>query len=107
MIPVRRDAILTWIIANLVIGFAAAVPLLIAIPLASYLWNPAPQPGNDLPAAVTVFLIGTTSLTAIALFANRALCRRLATTRWQVVAYWSVTMVVLLSPTVYFLLTKP
>jgi hypothetical protein len=102
---VRFNAILTWLVANLVVGFAATVPLLTAIPLASYVWGPDTRAGYDLPVAVSMFLIGTSALTAIAFFANRALRRQLATTQSQVAAFWSVTMVVLLAPTGYFLLT--
>jgi hypothetical protein len=104
---VRFNAILTWFIANLVIGFAAAVPLLSAIPLARYGWATAPPPSNEIAVAVLIFLAGTSFLTAVAVFANRALRRQLATTQQQVVAFWSVTTFLLLAPTAYFLTAKP
>jgi hypothetical protein len=104
---VRFNAILTWLIANLVIGFMGAVPLLSGLPLAAILWGSSPEPGGDFAVAASIFLIGTSAFTAIAVFANRALRRQLATTQRLAVAFWPVTLVVLLSPTVWFLLTRP
>jgi hypothetical protein len=104
---VRFNAILTWLIANLVIGFMGAVPLLTGLPLAGILWGSGPRPGGDFAAAASIFLIGTSSFTAIAVFANRALRRQMATTQRQAAAFWSGTVVLLLSPTVSFLLTRP
>jgi hypothetical protein len=104
---VRFNAILTWLVANLVIGFAASVPLLTAIPLASFVWQPPTRSGYDLPLAVTIFLIGTSSLTAVAVFANRALHRQLAATRRHTVVFSLATVALLFFPTAYFLVTKP
>jgi hypothetical protein len=104
---VRFNAILTWLIANLVIGISGAVLLLSAIPLAHYAWETAPSPGNEVAIAVLIFLVGTSFLTAVAVFANRALRRQLAATQRQAVAFWSVTIFLLLAPTAYFLATKP
>lgn len=104
---VRFNAVLTWLIANLVIGFTGAATLLAAIPLAATLWGPPTQHGGEVATATCIVLIVTSALTAVAVFANRALRRQLATTQRQVGAFWSVTMMVLLAPTGYFLLTRP
>jgi len=102
---VRFNAVLTWLVANLVIGITGTVPLATAIPLASTVWKSTAPHGRDFAVALTVFLVVTSSLTAVAFFANRTLRRRLATTRRHSVVFWLATIALLLSPTAYFLLT--
>jgi hypothetical protein len=102
---------LTWLLANLAIGYFAAVPLLMVVVFGYYVrakvWGTVASPFSDGEADVGVLaiLVPAVPLAFAAVVVNRLLCRRLGLTGRAAVAFWTGTVLVLLAPFTVFALS--
>jgi hypothetical protein len=102
---------LTWLLANLTIGYLASFPLLMVVVFGYYVrakvWGTVASPFRDGEADVGVLVIlGTaTPLAFAAVAVNRLLRRRWGLAGRAAVAFWAITALVLLAPFTVFALS--
>lgn len=108
----RTRTALTWLLANLLLGYLAAFPLLSAVVLTYYLrakvWGTvsAPYHAAEAEAGAAVAVLGGGLLITAAVLVNRALRHRLELRGWPAITFWPVTATILLTPFLYFWLAE-
>jgi hypothetical protein len=108
----RTRTALTWLLANLVLGYLTAFPLLSAVVFTYYVrakvWGTvsAPYHQAEAEAGAAVAVLGGGLLITAAVLVNRALRRRLDLRGRPAFAFWTVTAAVLLTPFLCFWLNE-
>ncbi|HYQ62614.1 hypothetical protein [Actinophytocola sp.] len=99
----------SWAVTNLLLGYALAFPVTSAVAFSYYVrakvWGTVASPygGAEAQISIAFVLVGGGVLVALAVLMNRRYRR---TMRWPAFMYWLATVVLLVAPSLLFVLNE-